>query len=1263
MNKKLTVFQYIIAVIVFVSVLASVFFVFFWLNNEKKRYTHIIEETQSIFIESKKQTIKTVVEQFLNHIQSHFKYEKKITEDLLNDTAVVVKSLNSEKEVLRFLKKRKKEIPIMNYAVYHSSLKKIVYASCNFNPTEKFCSPQKDFIVYLKTECPKAKLNICLFVKRKEFLSDIQSKLLSFFKDVKFENSGYLFILDTSGNVILSAHKIYNKKIEEISPEYGKQAKEAILRKIKKDGKGFVQYFWFKPGTDKVGLKLSYVVYSPEYRWIIGAGMYYDDMNRSFAKILTLNRKEFLKNIRIAAVIWILIISIGIILSFVLVGEGLRKDFATLNLIFKQSTVDTDTLEKISCADFSFKETCVLGKNIKETMLSVKNFEGQLFAKNRELEEINKKFEILTENVSNGVLIIDKNFDIVYANNAIGTMLGKDRDSLLGRNLFEFVEDKYKKQIAKRMEKGSGNSEVKIEIELKTGINSIIAEMVVSEVTLKGEEHKLITLVDITEVKNLLEHLSFLKNQFEKAEQMAKVGNWIYYPKDKLYWASREFFRIYGFFYEEGKEYLPARKIQERIHPEDVEIARKTIIEPLNRKVNHTEQFRLVMPGGRIKYIESQGEPVLDENGEVIRVEGVLKDITDIKTAELQIRKYLNILEQSQKTARLGYWEYFVEKEKYKFSAAFLKDVIPFEEMSKEELLNLIYSEDREQYQKTIVENYKATGESSVTFRIKSPITGKIHYIYAEGKLVFNEKGDVYKREGIIQDITKLKELEQKIKVEEQKLKKTLDALNEVVILTNENYQIIYFNKKLFELFGDRDILGKSMVEFLSGLGLEGLPERLSKEDLIKIIDEGEKFVYHKGNSEFILTLGFSEIFEDNNRLGCVFVINDITHQEKYIENAIKVENMKTINKLAASLAHDFNNLLGSVLGKLSLVKLETKDEKVVEEMEKIMRNMKIAKALATQFLTFSKSGKPIIRDIEQSTVKQIIDDLCDFVFSGSSVKVTKNVEKKLWPIKGDNTQLAQLLLNLLTNAKDALNGKGKVKIEVRNYENKGRVKELPKGKYVLLKVSDDGPGIPEEKLKEIFNFFVGFKKTGFGLGLAIVNSIVKAHKGYLDIQSKVGEGTTFYIYLPAGSEVKKKVKPKKKKRLKIASEIREKIKNKAIAILEDEAHMQEMIYDLLEFMEIEGDIFQTGEELLESVKKNKDRYLVAVLDLTVKGGKGGAEIIEDLKKEAPHIKTIVSSGYSQGPVMAEYKKYGFDGVLAKPYTYDDFLSILSELL
>ena len=305
--------------------------------------------------------------------------------------------------------------------------------------------------------------------------------------------------------------------------------------------------------------------------------------------------------------------------------------------------------------------------------------------------------------------------------------------------------------------------------------------------------------------------------------------------------------------------------------------------------------------------------------------------------------------------------------------------------------------------------------------------------------------------------------------------------------------------------------------------------------------------------------------------------------------------------------------------------------------------------------MTFASGGEPVKKAVP--TV-QLLTETVDFTLSGSSVSAEFIMSEEINPIDADQGQVGQVIQNLTINAVQAMPNGGVIKVRAKNVTVSDEDElPLPSESYVKISISDQGIGIPPGDQRRIFDPFFTTKQKGSGLGLATVYSIIRSHGGYITLESVLGSGTTFHVYLLASqADIDLSMK--------YDSALRQ--ETGVILVMDDEEFVREYASDLLSEAGYEVQFAKDGLEVLEIYKKalnTKAPIDLVILDLTIPGGMGGEETINELLKIDPHVRAIVSSGYSNSPVLANYREHGFRGVVPKPFRPKEMLGIVGKVI
>ncbi|MFC1537464.1 PAS domain S-box protein [Gemmatimonadota bacterium] len=395
----------------------------------------------------------------------------------------------------------------------------------------------------------------------------------------------------------------------------------------------------------------------------------------------------------------------------------------------------------------------------------------------------------------------------------------------------------------------------------------------------------------------------------------------------------------------------------------------------------------------------------------------------------------------------------------------------------------------------------------------------------------------------------------------------------------------------------------------------------------------------------------------EGNVVRMIGFAKDISERKQLEEERAKAAKLESIGLLAGGIAHDFNNILSIILGNVSLASMIAKEEKSAtsEYLIDAGTGCSRARELTQQLLTFSKGGEPIKKT---ASLSGLIKEASVFALRGSNVKCRRYISKDLWPCEIDEGQISQVINNLILNADQAMPEGGTINLRAEN-DTVGKEGRLPldEGRYVKLTIKDQGLGISKEHLSKIFDPYFSTKQKGSGLGLATTYSIIKRHGGHISVESELKVGTTFYIYLPVswkqveGKEVKKK-------------EIT--VTRGRILVMDDEQALREVISRMLEQIGHEVECANNGTQAVKIYKQAKESgqpFDAVILDLTIPGGMGGQETVKKLIEIDPEVKAIVSSGYSNDPVLANFRDYGFNSKVSKPYRIEELREVVQSVM
>jgi signal transduction histidine kinase/CheY-like chemotaxis protein len=497
-----------------------------------------------------------------------------------------------------------------------------------------------------------------------------------------------------------------------------------------------------------------------------------------------------------------------------------------------------------------------------------------------------------------------------------------------------------------------------------------------------------------------------------------------------------------------------------------------------------------------------------------------------------------------------------------------------------------------------------------------------------------------------------------------------------------KDHRVIYWNKALEELTRIKagEIIGTKqhwrafyseerpcMADLLVDHAHDMIPkwyfDKYTKSRLVEEAYEATDFFSTLGDSGKWLRFTAAAIRNIHGDLvGAIETLEDITDRIRAEEELIRVKKLESLGIFSAGVVRDFDNLISVMLRNIFAAKLYITDEQedILGEGLEIAKKAGLqAKEIAHRLITFARGGSSVKKI---GSIRNLITHFDDQSLSDPSFMCEYFLPDDLWPVEMDDLQIRQVLHNLVVNAREAMPKGGTITISAKNVSVTGRDSlPLKEGTYVKLRIEDHGIGIPQENLQKIFDpyFTTKPKETarGMGLGLAICYSIVRNHNGCITVESKQGLGSTFFVYLPAVPGIA------------LSSETKNDectARGGKILVMDDEEDVLHATGVVLKYLGYEVEYTKDGGEavaLYKAMKEKGQPFSAVVLDLYVPAGMGARETIKKLLEIDPDAKAIIACGYSDDPIVSEFRNYGFSGAVAVPYDLESMKSILNKML
>ncbi len=502
-------------------------------------------------------------------------------------------------------------------------------------------------------------------------------------------------------------------------------------------------------------------------------------------------------------------------------------------------------------------------------------------------------------------------------------------------------------------------------------------------------------------------------------------------------------------------------------------------------------------------------------------------------------------------------------------------------------------------------------------------------------------------------DVVHPREITKELLAVKKHFELVLGSMAEGILEVTSKGRIVYANPVAVSLVGisEEKLLASSLEEIFEDEDQERVREILGTKGLPS--SNGHERPSFRINGKQVLLKALSV---SGDASSFIIILTDITEQKAIELQLQRAQKLEAVGKLAGGIAHDFNNILTAILGNISLARIyASPEDKAFSKLEAAEQAALRAKTLTQQLLPFSKCGSPVKRVTQ---LQPIIKDICSSMLRDSNASCDPVIPEDMWPVDADGQQIRVVFQNLIANADRANRRSGRITVKASNVLiDSNRLFPFRPGRYVTISVQDQGGGLPDESISQIFDPYFTSNETPNGLELVTAYSIVKKHGGEIVVESERGTGTTFHIYLPA-ADLKQKQEVTRP-----PSSARPKGR---ILVMDDEEIIREVVGALLKHLGYSVDYARDGLETLQVYQQAKESgkpFDSVLMDLTIVDGMGGRETIERLLQLDPDVKAIVSSGYSTDPIMSRFRDYGFVAALDKPYKLNELNAVLDEVL
>jgi PAS domain S-box-containing protein len=499
----------------------------------------------------------------------------------------------------------------------------------------------------------------------------------------------------------------------------------------------------------------------------------------------------------------------------------------------------------------------------------------------------------------------------------------------------------------------------------------------------------------------------------------------------------------------------------------------------------------------------------------------------------------------------------------------------------------------------------------------------------------------------------------------EEKFKIIVENLYECVWETNRQGEIIYISPRIHAILGfsPRELLFEPIYNYIIKADRIKLKKAFLSSMRSKTPFSHVALTFISKDKRKVLIESNGALMHDKagKIIGFRGASRDVTEQNRMSEYMRQSEKMETLGQLAGGIAHDFNNQLTGIAGYAELLKKQPVDKKHFEKyVSLILKASERASDLTEKLLAFARKGKHLLEVVD---IHAILYEVISILKHSIDKRIVLEEKLKALPAttKGDPTQLQNMLLNIALNARDAITGQGEILFSTDNLslndEDCQKYPSLVPGNYIRIEITDNGSGIDTESIEHIFEpFFSTKEKGGTGMGLAAVYGTVKNHNGAIDVESKLGKGTSFILLLPAVEETVKKIEKSANKK------VENSIDNISILIVDDDTIICDMVTEILTDIGYSVHVALNGRKALELYCKSWKSIDLVLLDM-VMPEMDGKETFLEMHKINPDVRVILWSGYNVDGTAQEIIDAGCKKFIHKPFQYDELITAINQVM
>lgn len=885
----------------------------------------------------------------------------------------------------------------------------------------------------------------------------------------------------------------------------------------------------------------------------------------------------------------------------------------------------------------------------------------------KELRESEEWFRKLADTTSTAIVIYQgKRY--VYVNKTTCKLLGYTEEELLSMDFWDIVHPDHRDMVRERglaRQRGEIVPErYEMKLVRKDG-TTLWVDFTAGKIDWFGSPAGLGSAIDITDRK--LAEQALYDRERTLSTLLSNIPGFAYRCANDRNWTM--------LFISEGCKditgYTPAEFINNAviafndiIHPDYRELLWNLWQEKLPKKEIFEYEYPIITKQGETRWVWERGRGIYDDKGNLLFLEGFITDTTNRKRAEEALALERNLLRTIINNLPDAIYAKDTQCRKI------LANTVDVQNLGATSEAEVLGKDDFAFFPKEIAENFYR--DDRYVLETGNPILNREEKIrFADGSYGYlltskvplrDSHGEIIGIVGVGHNITERKKVEDALRQSEARYKEFVENDLTGDFTATPSGTIITCNQSFLNIFG---FSSEQQAKTTSFTSLFTSPERWPQ--LLSLLQQRKRLEYYEAEMKRVdggTVYAILNIVGKTNEQGALqeiigYVFDD-TRRHELEKQVIQKQKLESIGILASGIAHDFNNILGIILAYTTRLEQTSAQQRISQkDFEIIRKAVERGASLVRQILTFARQTEFSMATIN---VNNVLSEFYQMIFETfpRTIDIQLDLARDLPPVIADQTQLQQAFLNLAVNARDAMPQGGTLLFKTTLLEGSYVQHKFPTATaehYICIQISDTGCGIPQEHLKNIFEPFFTTKEKGrgTGLGLAVVYGIITSHQGFIDVESTVGKGTTFSIFLPA-SPIMEFAQQKQEE------DIHEVEGTGTILIVEDEDALRDITASILESAGYTVLTARDAEEALTVFEHHQHTIDLVLTDLGLPKI-DGSELVRRLLQQKSSLHTIVGSGYFEQEKREELKKLNVDAFLQKPYKPQELLQKIHLVL